>query len=814
MPKGNPYDSLLLRDGTSQQKRQATVLLNPSFAQADERSLEDLFRFAQQYAASVQFYPLAGATTDWTAFFQQVKVEDLPLLESKNDFDPHLALYLAFLRLFAHAQEDLNKFTQRHLDFYYHNVLGLNLQAGVADSVHLVFQLAKNAAEDLLPKGELLQAGKRDGVPIHYQLDEDVVLNKTLVTDLRTVHRSPGRPDVLSVATVSNSADGVGGKLKPHAPYWDAFGLRHIPPADAKMSKIGFAFASSLLLLKEGARTITLTLSLGGLTENIAQTVRRLSLLPRFELFYTGEKAWQQPVADAGVSYGAYNAAAQSQDLVLTIALDAAEPSVVPYQAAVHGGAYATDHPVLQVLVDTTKPGNLFPVLKGAQLLNCTARVAVSGITSLELENDQGVLNAKKPFQPFGATPKKGSSFYVSYDELMLKKITDFQFQVTWLDPPSRFATHYAGYETKISDNDFFKAGYTLKDGTRGTTELFLDSASGTINWPHTSISFNWGLVQSRFLLSPYVSHLQLYSNPNFGAAAFGKSALQGIRISSPAVLAPPAKGFIRFELQQGFLQDEFSRVYTAAVLKKVWDDTIVLPKEPYLPTVKTISFSYSAEETAGNPTQDSFVSFTQKRLQFFHLGVFGQAEQHGYLKEEVAKRFGSVAGFKKTIALLPDYDAAGELYIGLQNAEPGQSVSFLFALADGSANPDKDPIPVSIAFLCRNEWRKLSGNEILKDETAGLQQSGIIRLVIPDEATNDNTLLEAGKYWLKLSVPSDTDAVSLFHQVIPQAGKASFVATDRSAPANLLPAETITKMVAKPATVKSLAQPYASFGG
>jgi hypothetical protein len=145
---------------------------------------------------------------------------------------------------------------------------------------------------------------------------------------------------------------------------------------------------------------------------------------------------------------------------------------------------------------------------------------------------------------------------------------------------------------------------------------------------------------------------------------------------------------------------------------------------------------------------------------------------------------------------------------------EPGQSVSFLFSLADGSANPDKDPPSIDFAVLSNNEWRKLAPKEILKEETAGLQQSGVIRLVIPAEATDDNTLLEAEKYWLKIGVQSGTDAISLFHQVLPQAGKASFVITDQTKPAINLPPESITKMVAKPAAVKSVGQPFASSGG
>jgi hypothetical protein len=58
---------------------------------------------------------------------------------------PQYALYLAFLRLFHKAQVQLNKYTEKHLKFYYKKVLQLTNNEGVPDNVHLVFQLQKNS---------------------------------------------------------------------------------------------------------------------------------------------------------------------------------------------------------------------------------------------------------------------------------------------------------------------------------------------------------------------------------------------------------------------------------------------------------------------------------------------------------------------------------------------------------------------------------------------------------------------------------------------------------------------------------------------
>ncbi|MCL6404621.1 hypothetical protein EXT70_02805 [Dickeya dadantii] len=56
---------------------------------------------------------------------------------SHADHAPEVALYLTFLQLFARAQARLNRFTERHLDFYYRQVLRQQPQPLTADAVFL-----------------------------------------------------------------------------------------------------------------------------------------------------------------------------------------------------------------------------------------------------------------------------------------------------------------------------------------------------------------------------------------------------------------------------------------------------------------------------------------------------------------------------------------------------------------------------------------------------------------------------------------------------------------------------------------------------
>src|SRR5574337_1488525 len=101
----------LQRDGTSQAQRLLKALL-PEYVAVDERKMDDLIAFAKKFAEEIRYYNIANAPDgDWVGFFtKSISEEQLT--------EPHYALFIAFLELFAVAQTDLNTITQRHLDYY------------------------------------------------------------------------------------------------------------------------------------------------------------------------------------------------------------------------------------------------------------------------------------------------------------------------------------------------------------------------------------------------------------------------------------------------------------------------------------------------------------------------------------------------------------------------------------------------------------------------------------------------------------------------------------------------------------------------
>lgn len=152
-------------------------------------------------------------------------------IQSKNAHPPHLGLLIAFTQLLEKARTNpddstksyLNAATQKHLDFFYKQVLQLKKKDADPDHAHLVFEPAKQLDAVKLDKNTAFLGGTdQNGIPIVFKLDDEVVVTKAQVADIRTLYLkkkyrqlSPETPshDIVQgvyFAPVANSADGLG----------------------------------------------------------------------------------------------------------------------------------------------------------------------------------------------------------------------------------------------------------------------------------------------------------------------------------------------------------------------------------------------------------------------------------------------------------------------------------------------------------------------------------------------------------------------------------------------------------------------------
>jgi hypothetical protein len=167
-------------------------------------------------------------------------------------------------------------------------------------------------------------------------------------------------------------------------------------------------------------------------------------------------------------------------------------------------------------------------------------------------------------------------------------------------------------------------------------------------------------------------------------------------------------------------------------------------------------------------------------------------------------------------ITLLQDIRNEGELFLGIENAAPKQVLNILLQVSDGSSNPLRDMEKLTWYYLAANNNWKLINEENLIDNTNNLTQSGIVTVTLPADINNQNTLLDRGLHWIKIAAHPYTDAVCKLIMVQAQAAKVQLVQDDARQIEfrQLLPANTISKLVVSDGAIKTITQPFDSFDG
>ena len=527
-----------------------------------------------------------------------------------------------------------------------------------------------------------------------------------------------------------------------------------------------------------------------------------------FEAYLTGPKNWLGPYQISPTT--------GHDRLEFQVIVPLTEMAVVDYNPSVHGYAYAAQAPILKVFLKTDSPYLGYRDLKDVILQTVRLEVEVSGITALSLESDNGTLNPKKPFLPFGPQPKAGSRFSVSYPEALGKNLSEVTLEVQWQAAPPDLVRYYHDYGvTGLKDNTYFTAAVSFQSiGNRQFTPSQVNLFSRNNASQPQTFSFQVGTSApvSRPSAGRQIHALHTAARPWTMAAAKTLVLQHQWLQSFQSAVPPPLPGLLTFSLDRDFLHD----VYRQKNLKNIMDyarrnvATLTVLNEPYTPVIQSISLGYKADSDEVKISAATLADFANEMVQFFHICYFGQMREHSYQRSQ----FTFLAD--TNVSLLPTYNFAGELLLGFQDLHPGDSVSVLFQVAEGSADPDLPQEDLSWFVLCDNYWKPLTSSEVVLDTTNQLLTSGVIKFVIPAEATTDNTILPGDRIWLKAAIAKNVNAVCQFIQIAANAVEVQFLAPDQN-PQHLLtalPKNKIVKPKNGPPEIKSLQQPFASFGG
>jgi hypothetical protein len=741
------------------------------------------------------------------------------LLETRSDHPPHTALYISFCKLLLPLRDKINHIPDRHLDFYYREVLRLSERGSAPDVAHVCFEVSPEIKSYTLPAGTRLTAGKDpNGKLIEYETDQELFINHARVASLKAVYlvqdnlglasETPQRVTGILALPKADSEDGQGAPFQAPELGWPTFGVDEVvkdgPDLSSLNAELGFMVSSPTLMLQEGERNIVVTLAFAGDTslrdawQGYLQAAREVldempggKVLPldAFLAYASGEKGWI-PLPNATFRRHAI----AENILEIEFSFKSIDPAIVPNPLAasvVEGGG---EWPLFKLILNPYARVYAYPFFRELRIESVKIRATVRGVRKLQLRNELGPLDPAQPFPIFGSIAGQGSYLLVNHRELNVKKIEDVTLSVTWFNlpkPPDSLETYYAGYGLGIRDDSF-----KLRVSVFGE-ERWESTGHGNVLFPMFAQDYD----RSRGLLQVTVI-----------AAEMPEIPMPSVERPAPSVLSETEapRGTLRVELAEpgfGFGHHAFPSIMADAAIKNAKAGKNgthqPMPHPPFVPIAKAVALDYDAAETLvlTRPLPEN------QKAKFYSIHPFGHLSHPG----------GAARVF-------PDFQEQGHLYVGVGGAGPRQAVTLLFQICDTAFSPVPKLHHRTEAAASSIRWRYLSGHEwkdlpswlLLSDSTMGLTRSGIVKLSLPADIVSESTLMPAGLCWMEVAAPQVAGVYwSRVVSIATQAVTATRICDPQS---ELLPvaapAYSIAQLKHKLPQIKSVRQPFPSNNG
>lgn len=746
-----------IRDGLSQETRLFKEL-KQGFYSVDVSSLRDLLAVLKAVCIERGIAEI----------LESVDVDDLVRkVEGVADgnMEPATALYATCASLLLRVKNRLNTLPDKRVDFYYEKILGEKKMATQGDSAHVVFpQPAVGTCCDL-PAGTKFLAGFDDaGMDIVFESVKDANINDASVARLLSIAIHDDSPATITEIPIYDPklvADGD--DITPYP----LFGLTRSRnrSVNAQNARLGIAFASPILRLKEGCRKVKLTFFFdpdsveGSLLEYGSDPDLFLKTFSTaFKIYLTTEEGWYG-VEGYQLESCILDPRFESDCFSLSFVLSESVPSIVPYNSVIHQDLFDTEHPVVKIEINPQNSYNPWKQLRLLKLQKIQADVNVCGLRSFDVMNDLGPLSLSSPLQPFGPLPSVGNTFAFASDELFGKRLTDIDLYGTWRGLPNSrdFSSWYSLYPNVPNTADF---------------KVSLCSTNNGVQYPSAN-------------MKPILANL-------FDSQKNGVSS--DFHISFREVLASSsARAQYRMRLyspEAAFMHQEYTRALCdslmAKALKKV--SGMPLPNQPYTPELENLRLNYRAKCELG----------------VRHSNKDGESSTIFFLHP---------LGFSPKKGL---NDLGGAFLIGISCNKIPQRLNLFFHLKRDSDYVVSDDIgDFSWSVLCNDNWVNLPAENVLYNSTSGFTTSGIVALKLPKEMSQGGKLMYGNLAWIRLRPLGNWKPCSRIYSVYTNAVEVkrcmdgnSYGKLERIKP------KTITELAQSRAGLSEVFQITESFGG
>ncbi|KZN32453.1 hypothetical protein [Pseudoalteromonas luteoviolacea] len=743
---------------------------------------------------------------------------------------PDLALLLTFIDLLAHSQNQFNDFIERHLNYYYQDVLGFEPLAAEPDAAHVLITLNDVESMTLQP-GTEFDGGKDElGNDLTYLSTEPCAINRAVVDNVTTVNKLKTSSGLdICRHILSDTEQGV--ELDVSAM---TFGDGQQSSLDAEV-EIGFKVASQDLFLSSGKRIISLRFS----SDEFGESPLDLTAWPEsFDVWASTE--------DGPVLLTAEQVSLNKEKSEIIITVDELFSPITPVPDIFIGNdkalpylSFVLKKSKYQALygIDLEKREKLLETLTLNEIQEVRISTLVIGANGLIGNNGTGFLDMAKPFEPFGFSPQLAEKFEFTHPELLCKRVARASIELNWVGRPDDFDAYYKTY---LNYQNAITPAAEKKENSDTLTwpknQVLISQSDQNYNELNHKIQADlfynddlWEMdidPEVELAVSQSKSLPANENNISTNRLSFTFDDDNGERdyLTLPFNLTQAKEWpkWYTFELSnQDFGHPYYLKVaeyyaYQNSINLTKWDpdNGDFIPTqvpEPYTPLLDSVKLNYYSESISraqraaiGNSIWIEHISPIGRQLQLLE----GQNNLH----------------------LLPQIDDLGYLYIALGSlVTPGQcSVLFQLEAVDGynfAQRPD-----FKWEYYNQGKWHHFSredsqgtGGEgrILQDNTYDLLDSGIIIFSLPEFDESDQ-FNQDGKVWIRAAIDSSVLSSDYTHPiysrlkgVFSQAVKVTLGSKGHPESHYIkpLPAESIASLVITDPLIASVEQPFDSFG-
>ncbi|MCG8574686.1 MAG: hypothetical protein MI810_07365 [Flavobacteriales bacterium] len=736
-----------------------------------------------------------------TQEFENLKTE-------KNKF-PDTILVRVFTRLLSLYTEAMNGLSKKHLNFYYRDILKQNQKNAQPDKVFVTAKLAPKTDFLVLAQGTEFKGGlNASKQPILFETLKETILSPAKIGTLSTLFQINSDS---GLSELYLSEEITPNKLKKNEKgkliSWPGFGG---DKTTAVRQDMAVAFASPMFFLQDGTRTLKLTFTFKEETDLVD--------LFNADYFLSTEKSWFDlkgkltfPNVDVEKDQDK-----KVRQLLIEVSLDTGDPAIQAFKKNPDG--YQASWPLFKIHFSQFKDLNNPPEIESLEV-----DVEVSGMKSMALENDNGKLSAKKPFELLGPTPAVNSSFFVGSSEIFSKPEGQICIELDWDGLPEDFKKYYEQYNKYLKHYDVLDStGSKKPTWFKRTINWLLSNLLGwniaAFQYSNKSFRVNFDYLQNGIWTDLEVDEvdqctlsdkharkkrksekkewekhkkgLYLFKESLLGALSpstnfncdempKGFEPLTGLQ-SKPLTFSDKTKdGFMKMTLVNpgfGFGLELYGKVvsYLAlqnakTLMRKLWCKKLKQSANvPYTPKVKKMNLSYSSSQLytfeQARSTEDQYPLECFHYTPFSTYKSFDNSVDNSVFISNFA--LGAPLEEKKSTeeentesSYLPLYVPFQQEGVQLINLQNLEGNSELNLFYELSRKIGIPNTKSPITYSALTD-QGWQDCSLLNDGTQHFICSGILSLDIPLDPSSDTVFMPPKKYWLAIGVNEDLGAI------------------------------------------------------